>query len=498
LTPFKGLVPAPPDAFGNRWIGPTQSTGLPALTLETPQAQCWDSTTVPNRIASWTYDGNGNVLGLGTVARTFSYDAENLQVTATIGSGTSTYVYDGLGQRVSKSVNGQITTYVYDAFGNLAAEYGGDSSGCGTCYVTTDHLGTTRLLTNSAGNVFARYDYEPFGTEIGANYDGRTTAMGFTAMLDDTNPKFTGQMRDQETTLDFFSVRYMSGAQGRFQSPDPGNAGADPSNPQSWNGYAYVANNPLSYTDPSGMFTCVSCEVDESGNPVAIGIAAAVDIGELLAGLFGFGGGPPPSIPSSLATPSSPIMGPTFSVTGWGTADTVAPSWSAVGGTIPVVIPGLTFYAQGTGQAGRSGAPSQNNSPCTLTTPGGIYTLGPNAVPHFQLPMANALTNAFNNLNSEGITPQIPSGFRSPADQMRMRNGASGPNPAAVVSWHEVGMAVDINGTASSYFSKIISAMKGQGLTWGGNFSHRDPPHFQLPRAGTRPPAAMVSACGGG
>ncbi|HUO29999.1 MAG TPA: RHS repeat-associated core domain-containing protein [Bryobacteraceae bacterium] len=113
---------------------------------------------------------------------------------------------------------------------------------------------------------------------------------------------------DPTSALDFFNVRYYSGAPGRFQSPDPGNAGADPSNPQSWNGYAYVNNNPLSYTDPTGMFTCVSCYTDESGNPVLIAIGAAIDIGSLLAGIFG-GGGPPPSIPSSLATPSSPIMG---------------------------------------------------------------------------------------------------------------------------------------------------------------------------------------------
>jgi RHS repeat-associated protein len=291
---------------------------LPALPTDTPLSQSWYSTTVPNQIASWSYDKNGNLLQEGSVARSFAYDGDNNQVTATIGSGTSTYVYDGLGQRVSKTVNGQITTYVYDAFGNLAAEYGGDSSGCGTCYVTTDHLGTTRLLTNSAGNVFARYDYEPFGTEIGANYDGRTTAMGFTAMLDDTNPKFTGQMRDQETTLDFFSVRYMSGAQGRFQSPDPGNAGADPSNPQSWNGYAYVANNPLSYTDPSGMFVEATAGGCALGGPIGCAIGAAIDIGAILAGIFG-SGGPPPSIPPSLATPSSPILQPSpdFDSQGW-------------------------------------------------------------------------------------------------------------------------------------------------------------------------------------
>ncbi len=65
------------DAVGNRWIVPTQSTGLPALTLETPQAQSWYSTTVSNQIASWTYDGNGNVLQEGTLARSFTYDAEN-------------------------------------------------------------------------------------------------------------------------------------------------------------------------------------------------------------------------------------------------------------------------------------------------------------------------------------------------------------------------------------------------------------------------------------
>jgi RHS repeat-associated protein len=80
--------------------------------------------------------------------------------------------------------------------------------------------------------------------------DGR--GAGYLSSADDYNPKFTGQMRDQETAMDWFNVRHMSGAQGRFQSVDPGNAGADAGDPQSWNGYSYVGNNPLSYTDPSG------------------------------------------------------------------------------------------------------------------------------------------------------------------------------------------------------------------------------------------------------
>jgi hypothetical protein len=41
---------------------------------------------------------------------------------------------------------------------------------------------------------------------------------------------------------------------GRFMSPDPGwFLAADLSNPQTWNQYSYVLNNPLTNTDPSGM-----------------------------------------------------------------------------------------------------------------------------------------------------------------------------------------------------------------------------------------------------
>jgi RHS repeat-associated protein len=75
-------------------------------------------------------------------------------------------------------------------------------------------------------------------------------------------PLFTGQVRDGETTtstqtgLDYFGARYHWGALGRFTSPDPENAGADASSPGSWNMYSYAYNNPLSYTDPTGLGPC--------------------------------------------------------------------------------------------------------------------------------------------------------------------------------------------------------------------------------------------------
>ena len=56
---------------------------------------------------------------------------------------------------------------------------------------------------------------------------------------------YSGQEHDGETEFDFFHARYLSGAQQRFMSADPGNAGADLFDPQRWNAYAYIGNNPL-------------------------------------------------------------------------------------------------------------------------------------------------------------------------------------------------------------------------------------------------------------
>ena len=113
---------------------------------------------------------------------------------------------------------------------------------------------------DEAGNVVGRHDYLPFGEEVTGGSAGRNSQFG---AADGVNQKFTGQERDWGTVpnLDYFYARYFNGEQGRFLSPDPENAGADPLNPQSWNGYSYGLNSPLQYADPSGMTTC-----DSNGN----------------------------------------------------------------------------------------------------------------------------------------------------------------------------------------------------------------------------------------
>jgi RHS repeat-associated protein len=260
-------------------------------------AQNWYSPSIPNRIQSWNYDNAGNVVKVGGMDRNFTYDTENRQVTATLNGAAAAYVYDGSGLRVQKTAGGQTTTYVYDAWGNLAAEYstGPAATLCGaaSCYLATDHLGSTRLVSDGTGsaNSVVRYDYQPFGTEISAGYDGRLNSQGYLSAPDLFGVKYTGQQRDQENGLDWFQVRQYSGLAGRFQSPDPANAGAAWGDPQTWNGYGYVGNNPLSFTDPSGMFGEATGVGAAACGPVCAGIGAVVDIGIALAGIFGFGGG---------------------------------------------------------------------------------------------------------------------------------------------------------------------------------------------------------------
>src|SRR5689334_16815751 len=109
------------------------------------------------------------------------------------------------------------------------------------------------MITDQNANVVARHDYLPFGEELTNGQAGRNAQFG---PIDGVNQKFTGQMRDSETQLDYFNARYFGGALGRFTSPDPANAGADLTDPQTWNAYAYVRNNPLAFTDPTGTDIC--------------------------------------------------------------------------------------------------------------------------------------------------------------------------------------------------------------------------------------------------
>ena len=87
--------------------------------------------------------------------------------------------------------------------GEYASAAPTDQPDCTTCYLTVDHLGSMRLVTDGVtGAVKRRTDYHPFGWEIKTGYGNRSAVTGYMT-TDWSNPKFTGKERDAETNLDY-------------------------------------------------------------------------------------------------------------------------------------------------------------------------------------------------------------------------------------------------------------------------------------------------------
>ncbi len=248
------------DRYGNRAVRTGSYMPQPQLTPQSPSPtdlSAFNANT--NRIAltGFGYDVSGNLTSDPTTnANAMAYDSENHLTSYTKSGVTTGYSYDGDGRRVKKTDGTGTTVFVYNVAGQLIAEYHSDpvptpQGGGGTSYLTTDHLGSTRVVTKPDGSVKARYDYLPFGEQIGTAISGRGSVTGYNG-ADSTRQKFTQKERDTESGLDYFRARYYSSTQGRFASVDPENAGSISDDPQSWNGYAYARSNPLLFTDPDG------------------------------------------------------------------------------------------------------------------------------------------------------------------------------------------------------------------------------------------------------
>jgi RHS repeat-associated protein len=213
-----------------------------------------------NQISGFCYDAAGNLLAQSAPPcpfPTYAYNAEN-QMTTSMGV---TYLYDGDGKRVKKSTGklywfgmGSDPLDETDAAGNTNNVsfnefifFGGkriarrDSSN-NIVYYFADHLGTARIIANSSGTILDESDFYPFGDER-----AMTSSSG-------NNYKFTGKERDPESGLDNFTARYMTSSMGRFVSADPITVTPGRmADPQQLNLYSYVKNNPLAFTDPTGM-----------------------------------------------------------------------------------------------------------------------------------------------------------------------------------------------------------------------------------------------------
>ena len=105
-------------------------------------------------------------------------------------------------------------------------------------YVHTDGLGSVVAVSNAAGQVIERREYEPYGHQL-------------TPALAD-GPGYTGHVQDAATGLTYMQQRYFDPSAGRFLSVDPVTA-YDSGDMRHFNVYAYAFNSPYRFTDPDGQ-----------------------------------------------------------------------------------------------------------------------------------------------------------------------------------------------------------------------------------------------------
>jgi RHS repeat-associated protein/uncharacterized delta-60 repeat protein len=205
----------------------------------------------------YEYDGEGNLTNKyrksdGVLIARYTYDNRNRLTQVLISGKTIDFTYDASDRRSSKKVNGTlIESYTYDGDnltmvlngGSILSRYlygeaadqivAEDTAGAARWYMT-DHQGSVRKVLDQNGNSARNLDYNEFGII--------TTDTGSGAS---TRHKYTCQIHDAETGLDYYGARFYDASLGKFINQDPAREGN--------NYYSYVGNNPLNMTDPTGL-----------------------------------------------------------------------------------------------------------------------------------------------------------------------------------------------------------------------------------------------------
>ena len=235
---------------------------------------------------SYSYDANGNQTSrtIGGTVSTFTYDYEN-RLTAISGGATASFVYDADGNRVKSTADGVTTVYIagvfefiengatdkmttyYDGNAMRRSGYGIDD---GVFYLLQDHLKSSSSFVDQSGATLANNYYYPYGGNRSGAFSNLTTK------------RFTGQYHESSLPggegLSYYNARWYDPKLGRFLSADtivPG-----PANPQAFNRYSYVLNNPIKNLDPTGH-TCMASQGgswDCPQNPGSGGVTLSTDV----------------------------------------------------------------------------------------------------------------------------------------------------------------------------------------------------------------------------
>jgi len=215
---------------------------------------------------TFTYDAGGSrtqQTDLAGVATNYGYDQA---VRLTTYGTAAQYAYNGDGLRVKKTVSAVAEPFTWDVAEGLPLLIGDDATSYVTgpgglpleqiapdgsvIYYHQDQLGSTRALTDATGTVVATYDYDPYGNLA-------------SPPAGPVNPfRYAGQYTDSESALQYLRVRYYDPSTEQFISRDPlSSVTREP--------YAYVRDNPLNGTDPTGL-----CNVNPFSGDSCLGQAA--------------------------------------------------------------------------------------------------------------------------------------------------------------------------------------------------------------------------------
>jgi RHS repeat-associated protein len=198
---------------------------------------------------TWDVDGKNLSTYYSSSGQTFSFINDAFGHHVEMSNGSYAFSYLALG-KFKLSPTGQTPSYSeYPLPGGSVLSQGGGATGV----QLADWLGTIRAEYSYTGG---SYQFSSAHAPFGETY---SSTAGYPEGFAGNGGIGWGQSGDgvMGNTTYWFPERFLRSSQGRWLTPDPaGMDAADLGNPQTWNRYAYVMNNPLSWLDPLGLAKC--------------------------------------------------------------------------------------------------------------------------------------------------------------------------------------------------------------------------------------------------